>query len=123
MQLYIDDETRIINLQHLFNTLYPYLKIDFLKNDSAKKASKAERISPNEQMKSFNNISGIHQISVNKQRTVMQLKKDFKEMFGLATEVYRKSGNVWIETSLTDDWTLEQQNKEGELICLHSKSA
>src|SRR5689334_14087028 len=98
MQLYIDDETRILDLQHLFNTIYPYLKIDFFKNGSAKKAlAKAEKISPNERMKSVSNISGIHQISVNEQRTVAQVKKDFKEMLGLAAEVYRKSGNVWIE--------------------------
>jgi hypothetical protein len=124
MQLHINDETRIRNVQHSFNAVYPFLKIDFLKNNYAKRLSaKAEKIPPDEQVKRVGNVNGVHQIRVTKQRTVAQLKKDFKEMFGLTAEVYRKSGNVWIETSLTDDWTLEQQNKEGELICLHNKSA
>jgi hypothetical protein len=33
--------------------------------------------------------------------------------FGLCVQVFRKSGNHWIETSLTNSWTLEQQNREG----------
>jgi len=43
------------------------------------------------------------------------VEKDF-ESLGLFAEVFRKSGNVWIETSLTNDWTLQQQNLEGEEI-------
>lgn len=35
---------------------------------------------------------------------------------GLPAQVFRRSGNVWIETSLTNDWTLAQQNYEGELL-------
>jgi hypothetical protein len=28
-------------------------------------------------------------------------------------QVFRKSGNVWLETSATDAWSLKQQNQEG----------
>jgi hypothetical protein len=27
--------------------------------------------------------------------------------------VFRKSGKTWLETSVTDDWTLKRQNEEG----------
>lgn len=47
-------------------------------------------------------------------RTVLQLEKDIWEALGIAAQVYRRSGDLWIETSLTDDWTLNRQNKEGE---------
>lgn len=120
MRLYIDGETRIWYLQQTFNAEYPYLKIDFLKDSPAKKLSlKTEKIHPDELVKRAGKLNGTHHLSVNRQRTVSQLKKDLKELFGLTAEVFRKSGNVWIETSLTDDWTLEQQNNEGELFCLH----
>ena len=120
MQLHIDGETKIRYLQHTFNAEYPYLKIDFLRDVSAKKFSqKVEKIHPDELIKRAGKLNGTHHLNVNKQRTVVQLKKDLKEFFGLTAEVFRKSGNVWIETSLTDDWTLEQQNNEGELLCLH----
>src|ERR1043166_9571279 len=102
MQLHIDGETRIRYLQQTFNAEYPYLKIDFLKDGSAKKISqKSEKVSPDEQVKRVGKTNGTHQLTMNKQRTVAQLKKDLKELFGLTAEVFRKSGNVWIETSLT----------------------
>ncbi|MFZ9982087.1 MAG: hypothetical protein ACO3FI_08660 [Cyclobacteriaceae bacterium] len=42
------------------------------------------------------------------------MKEEFKSATGLLVKIFRKSGNVWIETSLTDDWTLERQNEEGK---------
>jgi hypothetical protein len=29
-------------------------------------------------------------------------------------QVFRQSGRVWLETTRTDDWTLAEQNKQGE---------
>ena len=45
--------------------------------------------------------------------TVNQLELLIFSKFGLAAQVFRKSGNVWLETSATDNWTLLQQNNEG----------
>ena len=41
---------------------------------------------------------------------------DLTALLGFSVLMFRNAGNVWIETSLTEDWTLEKQNKEGELI-------
>src|ERR1051326_3074853 len=122
MQLNIDGETRIRYLQHTFSAAYPYLKIDFLKDAIKKPFQKGEKIHPDELVKRAGKLDGIHHLNMNKNRTVAQLKKDLKELFGLTAEVFRKTGNVWIETSLTDDWTLEQQNNAGELLTLHKPS-
>jgi len=35
------------------------------------------------------------------------------DRFGLAAQVFRKSGRVWLETIRTDNWTLNDQNKHG----------
>jgi len=45
--------------------------------------------------------------------------EDQFENIGLIAEVFRRSGNVWIETILTNNWTLGQQNPEGGEISLH----
>jgi hypothetical protein len=42
--------------------------------------------------------------------TVGELEQSFRDIYGLATQVFRKSGNNWIETTETVDWTLEKQN-------------
>src|SRR5436190_2131585 len=113
-RLYISEDTRIGKLKTDFNACYPFLKIDFLKRNVANKTHADE-------FERMNGAKNIENIDINKDRTVAQIKKDFKEMFGLTAEVFRKSGNVWIETTLTDDWTLEQQNREAEFISLHSE--
>jgi hypothetical protein len=35
-------------------------------------------------------------------------------------QVYRKSGKIWLETTVTDSWTLEEQNKQGESLSKNS---
>jgi hypothetical protein len=117
MTLHISQESQIRNIQNEFNKVYPFLKIEFFKNSSKKKPlQKSEKINAGEKVKLVVQLNGSNKINIGKQRTVAQLQEDFKELFGLNSLVYRKSGNLWIETSLTDDWTLEQQNSEGEFI-------
>ena len=45
--------------------------------------------------------------------TVGELEKLFRERFGANIQVSRKSGTLWLETTMTDNWTLKQQNEHG----------
>lgn len=47
---------------------------------------------------------------------VSELEKLFKDKFKLAVQVFRKSGNLWLETTMTDNWSLLQQNNHGREI-------
>ncbi len=123
MQLYIGKESRVRNIQTSFNAFYPFLKIDFLKDHGTDKQASTEKISPDARVKLVNKTGGQNKINVDGQKTLAELKKEFKELTGLKAEIFRKSGNMWIETSLTDDWTLAQQNKEGELISMHTDTS
>jgi hypothetical protein len=35
------------------------------------------------------------------------------DAFGLSVQVFRKSGNLWLETTVTDQWSLAYQNEQG----------
>jgi hypothetical protein len=35
-------------------------------------------------------------------------------MFGLDVQVFRKSGNTWLVTTKTDDWTIAEHNKRAK---------
>jgi hypothetical protein len=48
--------------------------------------------------------------------SVRDLEHLFEEKWGLHAQVFRKSNNLWLQTSKTDDWTLGEQNRKG----LHS---
>ena len=48
--------------------------------------------------------------------TVTDLEQNFSDVYGLSIQVFRKSGDVWLETTITDGWTLEKQNEQGKML-------
>ncbi|HSB94027.1 MAG TPA: hypothetical protein VLC28_12970, partial [Flavitalea sp.] len=48
--------------------------------------------------------------------TVAELEGLFTDKFNLPVQVFRRSGNIWLETTMTDGWTLKQQNEHGKEI-------
>jgi len=36
-----------------------------------------------------------------------------EDQFGLHVQIFRKSGDLWLQTSKTDEWTIEHQNARG----------
>jgi hypothetical protein len=120
MKIRINKETTIEAIQKEFNAYYPYLKIEFFRNfPKNKPIMKAEILTMVESLKHIDNFYEGKIVDVSKERTVHDVNTDFEMMFGLGAHIFRKSGNVWVETSLTEDWTLEDQNKEGEQISGH----
>ncbi len=106
--LQIETGKQIKQIQTAFNTRYPYLKIEMIK----RQGSKPEAMKENEIIAKVPATT----ISMGNQQTVARLEQEFLEKAGLRVKVYRKFCNVWIETILTYDWTLEQQNSEGKLL-------
>jgi hypothetical protein len=45
---------------------------------------------------------------------VEEIEGIFNNKFGLNIQLFRKLGNVWIETVNTDNWTLKEQMKRSE---------
>ncbi len=53
-------------------------------------------------------------LTITPNMTVAELEQNFNDVYGLSVQVFRKSGNVWLETTATDDWTLKSQNEQGQ---------
>jgi len=122
MKLTINKDTTVLNIQKQFNDYYPYLKIEFFKNfPKNKPILRAEILNTAETLKHLDSYYQGREIDVDSKRSVREVTKDFENMFGLSAHVFRKSGNVWVETSLTEDWELGDQNDEGEQISGHFK--
>jgi hypothetical protein len=54
---------------------------------------------------------------------VNELENIFQQKFSLSAQVFRKSGNLWLETTMTDNWSLLQQNNHGREISTETKKA
>ena len=111
MKLKIGKGETIKNIQQSFNNIYPFLKIEFVR----KKALQKEKLDVNECIIMPFDEPTVD-IDINSDQTVKSLETEFKTKANMDIKVYRRFCNVWIETTLTDDWTLEQQNTEGRLL-------
>ena len=104
------------DLQKEFNDAFPYLKLVFFKHaHDAYKGSPAKDILNEPEKMLFRVEDKPHEgvLYIEPEMPVWQVERLFKEEYGLYVQVFRKSGNLWLETSVTDDLTLEQQNAKG----------
>lgn len=115
MEIKIANTTSIQEIQAEFNKEFPYLKIEFFDAPHVDGVSlpKSKLIMNNQKLSSCRKQANEGDLPIFGTQTVSVLENSFWDKYGLSVQVFRKSGNLWIETSLTDSWTLEQQNKEG----------
>lgn len=121
MILKIDGQNPLRNAQQQFNSFYPYLKIEFFRRIPADLAANSSELVSAQGSPGWARIGeeGFIKIDVNRKKTVSEVESEVEQTLGLMARIYRKSGNVWVETTLTNDWPLEDQNEEGRQISSH----
>lgn len=111
--LTIDERISVGDFQKEFNSIFPFLKIELYKPSRGQHDEVGTK--PMSILISRDKIGNIaKRIDITSLTTVAQLKKMLSEKLGINSFIYRKSGSMWIETSLTEDWSLERQNHEAE---------
>ncbi len=118
MVLHINSSVLISDVQKEFNSLFPFLKLEFFHNRSFARSdfSASQLIPYNKKLGENKNNIGETDIEISEDMKVSELESLFKDRFSLAVQVFRKSGNVWLETTMTDNWTLQHQNNHGKEI-------
>ena len=115
MEIEIKDSRSLKEIQEEFNHKYPFLKIEFYS-----KPHKEHEGTSGEYVMSGDITIGearkSHEtgdLKIHGNMNVGTLEKDFHDIYGLNVQVFRKSGDVWLQTTSTDDWSLSEQNNEG----------
>lgn len=120
MIIVVRKDSLVRDVQYQFTVPFPFLKIEFLRGSFEGEAIlKKEYADPGEFFKRIPSLKSEGEIDLDFKQTVSELEDHFKEYYGVSIHIFRKAGNVWIETTLTNDWTLERQNKEAEQLCRH----
>jgi hypothetical protein len=118
----VDDKSTIFMLQDEFNKLFPYLKIDLFPL-----ANKQHNITDKFVNDTKRSLTGYRvfdnkeQIAIIPQMSVAALEEKFRKVYNLKAQILRKSGKTWLETTVTDAWTLEEQNFQGEALSKNIK--
>ena len=116
MQLTIQDNEQLASIQQRFNEMFPYLRIEFYAKKGKNKPVKQEPADPTE---TFGTIRSVHTsgtLEILPAMSVRELEEILNRDYGIMARVFRKSGKMWLQTSVTDKWTLEHQNNEGKAL-------
>ena len=108
MEIRISPERLVSEIQKEFSSDYPFLKLEFAGFGGTK------MLSPHQKLEKAYNSKASGSIKITPDMRVIDLEKKFKDEFSLIAQVFRRSGNSWLQTTMTDNWTLKQQNEHGE---------
>lgn len=116
MRLRIAPDRLISDLQKEFNNAFPFLKIEFFQKRILPAPTLGQMLPHDKRIVEGQSAITDGDIEISSDMKVKDLEKIFKDKFSLAAQVFRRSGNLWLETTMTDDWTLGQQNEHGREI-------
>jgi hypothetical protein len=116
MQIAVNDQRKIYAIQEEFNRAFPYLKLEFFSEPHKVNGASSKKLMKHNS-RTLNECRTVRKegnITITPAMTVTDLEQCFNSMYGLSVQVFRKSGRVWLETTVTDGWTLQEQNLQGE---------
>jgi len=115
-KIHINDSKKLKEIKSEFNSHFPHLKIEFFSDEhgtgegSLRKAMYDDNLLLKEIRK--NHMDG--ELSIDGHQKTATFESSFLEHFGVSVQVFRKSGRIWLQTIMTDDWTLSEQEHKGE---------
>lgn len=114
----ISKKRTIAELQRDFQTAFPGLKLRFYQQQHQEHEGSPKR----SQYPSTMLLGALNpelpegDVALDASLSVANFEGELEHNFGLHAQVFRRSNNLWLQTTSTDDWSLETQNLKG----LHS---
>jgi len=120
MKLEITHNGKLGEVQSVFNNAFPYLRIEFLQNKQqqprGQNGSNNKFFDAGLLFGDINQNMKDYSIELQDSTTISELESIFTNKIGLPALIFRKSGNIWMETTITANWTLVQQNQHAKEI-------
>ncbi|QQS29668.1 MAG: hypothetical protein IPM47_01570 [Sphingobacteriales bacterium] len=112
----ITEDRTISDIQVEFHKKFPFLKLEFYAAPHEEGGVSSDRtlIDSNKTVAEVRTVKNSGDLSINGHLKVSTLESNFRELYGLNVQVFRRSRKIWLQTTATDEWTLSEQNKLGE---------
>lgn len=110
----ISDDRTIQSVQIEFQEHFPNLKIEFYStpHDTEQASMMSQQLlDVGKTIGELREQDNKGNLSINGHQKVSTLESNFRDIYGLNVQVFRRSGGTWLQTSATDHWTLSQQDK------------
>ena len=111
----ITDSKKLKDIQKEFNDKFSFLKLEFYKHhhEEGEASPNKELLDPEQTIGEVRRTHTEGDLSIDGHNKVSTLENNFYEKYGLNVQVFRKSGDLWLQTTATDEWTLAHQNEKG----------
>lgn len=115
MKIILRSERTIKDVKEEFNRVYPFLKIEFFTKNfiPGENSSQSEQMDPSTELIDITGVLREGAIDIDPTDTIKEVEHKFLHQYGLPVHIYRKQNGVWLETAVTDDLTLQEQNTWG----------
>ena len=113
MHIHIHDKTTLGEIQNVFGTYYPYLRLRFYKHPHLHFQISSEKERLSEDLL----ISDIRQTHIDKVLEIMptqrvdEVEDLFLKQFGLSVQILKKEKNEWVQTTGLDSYSLKEVNE------------
>lgn len=114
--MFISDKIKLQTVREEFAKQFPFLKLEFYSgsHDANEGSLEADLLDAEKTIGEVRTIHDKGEIELKENMKVTELEKDFFEKYGLNVQVFRKSKDLWLQTTKTDHWTLAEQNHRGK---------
>jgi len=115
-EIIVTADKTLEEIAQAFHSKFPFLKLEFFSHRHAEDevSPKKDKLDTNLTIGEAGTFDHEEELSIHGNLKVATLEKNFQDLYGIGLQVLRRSGQLWIQTATTDDWTLSKQNQEGE---------
>jgi len=115
MLVEINNSLRIGDIKDAFNAAFPFLNIEFFTkpHDWGKPSSMASRLPRENKISQLRIVQNPAALEIHGWHTTGAVEQEFGKIFGLYIQIFRRDGKDWVQTTGTDNRTLEEQNEAG----------
>jgi hypothetical protein len=112
----IEKQHTVQELFNQFSEKFPHLKLEFYahEHDHHQGSPATDQLPHSQSLADINPHLDDEIVQIGETMTVSEFENLMKQKFNLNVQVFRKSNDVWLQTTATDHWTLEKQNGKGE---------
>jgi hypothetical protein len=113
MHIHIHDKTTLGEIQDVFSTYYPYLRLRFYQHPHQhfETSSEKERLSEDLQITDIRQTHIDRVLEIMPTQRVDEVEDIFLKQFGLNVQILKKEKNEWVQTTGLDSYSLKEVNE------------
>ena len=113
MKILLQSNKTVEEIKEEFANAYPFLRIAFFTKRQETEGAITEEVDTSTGLIEVSGILKEGNIDINPTDTIKEVEQKFEKQYGLPVHIFRKQKDVWMDTAITDDLTLQEQNMWG----------